>query len=60
MKPKKMSEWQQAANSLADCLATIECECSVLASESSWAQIVYHRCGDLIKAIDAKRPDLKW
>lgn len=60
MKPKKISEWQQAAELLANCLATIECDCSVYASESIWAKIVYHRCGDLIETIDAKRPDLKW
>lgn len=60
MKPKKMSEWQQAAELLADCLATIECDCSVYASESIWAKIVHHRCGLLVKAINKKRPDLKW
>lgn len=60
MKPKQISEWQQAADLLACCMATVECGCSVGASESSWAQIVYHRCGMLMTLIEDKRPDLKW
>ena len=60
MKRKQISEWQQAAELLACCMATIECECSVCASESCWAQIVYHWCGRLMTLIEDKRPDLKW
>ena len=60
MNTEKVSEWKLAADMLANCLATIECDCSVYPSESIWAQIVYRRCGDLIAAINEKRPDLKW
>lgn len=60
MKPNRKSEWRQAAEALASCIGTIECDCSVLASESAWAQIVYRRCQNLINVIDANRPDLKW
>ena len=60
MKSSSKSEWQQAAESLAGCIATINCGCSVSGGESSWAQIVYRRCKSLILAIEDKRPDLKW
>ena len=60
MKPKQISEWQQAAELLASCIGTIECGCSVSGGESSWAQIVYRRCKRLVTSIEKERPDLKW
>ena len=60
MKQSRKSDWRQAAEALASCIGTIECDCSVLASESAWAQIVYRRCERLMTLIEDKRPDLKW
>lgn len=60
MKSNRKNDWRQAAEALASCIATIECDSSVLASETCWAKIVYHRCENLIKVVSAKRPDLKW
>ena len=58
MKTEQISEWQQAAELLASCIGTIECGCSVLESESLWAQSVYRRCKRLMTVIEKNRPDL--
>lgn len=60
MKENQKSEWRQAAESLAGCIATVNCDCSISESESDWAKIVYNRCQRFMAVIEDKRPDLKW
>lgn len=58
MKPKKMSEWQQAAELLAKCNGSIVCGCKLTDEEEEWAPTLYRRCRMLLLAIEDKRRDL--
>lgn len=47
-----MSEFKEALEKLNDCIATIKCECSISPDEGLYADSLYYRCKEYMKAYD--------
>ena len=56
-----MSEFEETLNGLNGCIATIKAECSITPDEGLYADSIYYRCKEYIKAYDdAKYWETRW
>lgn len=47
-----MSEFEETLNGLNGCIGTIKCECSITSDEGLYADSLYYRCHEYIKAYE--------